>query len=285
MRTRAVSESCNILLPDCSGGTTGISEILKSDQLPDVAGLLAEGQINSDSLQIAEWLETGPPSGLEDAVVPLSSERRDLLLALLSLSAEQLAVRTLRDFVRDMAQRNDIDPWSIPPEIEAWIIEKAQTIELGEQADAALEKGIRLAARGYLEGAGRILKARLEAQALLELFRLEGERRRQHMRAISRRDRADGLQQIIQRLADADPDITEAELLRALRAMAGSGCIEFINDDEGKIEWHDELHPAGETPLSALKDRLCRAKKKARSHFALTPLARGVHAEMPARRS
>lgn len=82
-------------------------------------------------------------------------------------------------------------------------------------------------------------------------------------RAIARRPRLDGLGRIIRRIVAKQPTITEKALLgeleKLIRATIDGVTIEAITDNA--IEWIDNNKPARSTELSALKDRLSRAKK------------------------
>jgi hypothetical protein len=81
----------------------------------------------------------------------------------------------------------------------------------------------------------------------------------------SRKPRPDGLQVVINEIVAARPEIRQAELLNELRSRQGAGVIDYIDDAEQVIEWRDKNQPAGKSPISFLKDRLSRAKKKRRS--------------------
>jgi hypothetical protein len=79
-------------------------------------------------------------------------------------------------------------------------------------------------------------------------------------REASKQRRPNDLQKLIEDIAADLPTITAKQLLEELRKERGNGVIESINDDEGKIEWNNRTRVA-DTPISALKDRLYRAKK------------------------
>ncbi len=77
--------------------------------------------------------------------------------------------------------------------------------------------------------------------------------------------RPDGLQVLIDEIVANSPDIKPKQLLEELRRLESGDVIDNINDDEGTIEWRDENNPAGISPISGLKDRLSRAKRKTSS--------------------
>jgi hypothetical protein len=87
---------------------------------------------------------------------------------------------------------------------------------------------------------------------------------RRKQRAIAKKPRPDGLQVLIEEIVANNPKIKAAELLKALRSDQCSRVIESINDADGIIEWHDEKNQAGTSPISGLKDRLTRARKRSR---------------------
>lgn len=70
--------------------------------------------------------------------------------------------------------------------------------------------------------------------------------------------RPDDLQKIILNIVRENPAISENDLLRELHRQA-FGVISAIED--GQIEWDSHTGRARSTPVSALKDRLSRAKK------------------------
>jgi hypothetical protein len=89
---------------------------------------------------------------------------------------------------------------------------------------------------------------------------LERERQRER----GSKDRPDGLQRVIRAIVQKNPEIDESQLVEHLRSLARSNIegviVEAITDEV--VEWHDEKNPAEETPLSGLKHRLSRARKK-----------------------
>jgi hypothetical protein len=75
--------------------------------------------------------------------------------------------------------------------------------------------------------------------------------------------KTDALQQIILKIVEKKPSITQPELVEQLRAHQHDGVIDDIGDADISFRTHTgKLKTA---PLSGLKDRLSRAKKAIRS--------------------
>lgn len=89
-----------------------------------------------------------------------------------------------------------------------------------------------------------------------------------HNQCASEKDRTDALSALILEIVKEQPKIKRRELLKALEKHKGGGCIETI--DEGLIEWTDFDGIVDDLPISSLKDRLSRAKKKLKKNFART---------------
>lgn len=87
------------------------------------------------------------------------------------------------------------------------------------------------------------------------------ERREQRKRATQ--PRTDALQGLIIEMLQKHPGFKSSEVVEELNKLIGGGVIESIKD--GTIEWRDKAHPAGMTPLSAIKDRVSRARKQIKS--------------------
>jgi len=124
--------------------------------------------------------------------------------------------------------------------------------------DPLVAIGLGLALGGRLDLAGELFRSRLRSRLVVETMRLQVFQQRQ--REISRRDRPDGLQELLIELVRQQPDISTADALDALREAEGGSVIDHVSD--GMIEWRDENNPAGETPIRALPSRLTRARKK-----------------------
>ena len=69
------------------------------------------------------------------------------------------------------------------------------------------------------------------------------------------------LQKLIEKIVKKNSAITEKQLLDQLRAEIGQGLITDIT--QGQIEWCKPNGQIVDTPVTALKDRLTRAKKSA----------------------
>lgn len=85
----------------------------------------------------------------------------------------------------------------------------------------------------------------------------------QRLRRAASAPRPDRLQALIVEIVEKSPTITCPALLERLRQCAGDGVVEEIDDDE--IWFVDGKGKGEHTPISGLKDRLTRAKKKVRS--------------------
>lgn len=77
-----------------------------------------------------------------------------------------------------------------------------------------------------------------------------------------KRPRPDGLQRLIEEIVARHMKISLAALIAELHLHEHGAVIDTINEDEDVIEWHDEKHPGAAAPISGLKDRLSRAKKR-----------------------
>jgi hypothetical protein len=89
------------------------------------------------------------------------------------------------------------------------------------------------------------------------------------LRAQARRggqaEKSDALQQLIEQIAREDPKISGKALLRRLERDADGGVIEEVGRDSHAISFRQANGTLGKAPISGLKDRLSRAKRKARS--------------------
>lgn len=97
-----------------------------------------------------------------------------------------------------------------------------------------------------------------EAQKKLDAEVTRWDRKRQ--REIARRDRPDALQKLIIDIVIRNPDASKAEVLGALEGKCRCGVVEAFHED--LIEWTDSSGKARETPISAIKDRISRARRK-----------------------
>ena len=87
--------------------------------------------------------------------------------------------------------------------------------------------------------------------------------RGQMAKAAAQAPRTDALQEIIISVAEKNIDISVLNLTDKLRAMAGVGTIQDI--EEQTIYWTDKNGNTQTSPISGLKDRLTRARKKINS--------------------
>ena len=88
---------------------------------------------------------------------------------------------------------------------------------------------------------------------------------RNNNRAAAKNRRPDALQTLIEQILTKKPSLTAKEALEILRQHEGKEVIDSINDAENIIEWHDTKHPAGDSPITGLKDRINRARKTIKS--------------------
>jgi len=85
---------------------------------------------------------------------------------------------------------------------------------------------------------------------------MTGKERQKHKASRPRQDR---LGEIIEDIVKKNPNIKHPELVMEIEKLRGQGVIETVSDSE--IEWRDGEKTEG-APISGLKDRLSRAKKK-----------------------
>lgn len=78
----------------------------------------------------------------------------------------------------------------------------------------------------------------------------------------AKKSRTSALQRSIEDILEQDSDLTEVEVLARLRTVVGRGVIDAI--DEETIDWIDDRGRPRTTNISALKDRVSRAKRKIR---------------------
>lgn len=95
-----------------------------------------------------------------------------------------------------------------------------------------------------------------------EMQRAEMLRRKDNQRRGKQPKRVKAFTAIIQEIVRKNPSINTAGVLDALRAYAGSGVIERIDDAAEEIEWSDEHNPAEVVKFSSIKDYLLAARKK-----------------------
>jgi hypothetical protein len=108
-------------------------------------------------------------------------------------------------------------------------------------------------------------QALADAERALDLvWNNPGEAERSRMRMLSRRGgyalKTDALQTLIIAYFQEEPEIDQRKLWHYLKSEQGLGVIKFIDDQ--KIEFVDRNSKLKTAPVSGLKDRLFRAKKK-----------------------
>lgn len=157
--------------------------------------------------------------------------------------------------IEDLSRLVSLDGAALAQLVTAWMQPAAN-----EQSfdDPLMAIGLAFALEGNLFVAGELFRSRLRSRLVVETMRLQVFQQRQ--RDISRRDRPDGLQELLIELVRQQPDISSADALEALTMVERGPVIDFIGD--GMIEWRDVNNPAGETPIRALPSRLTRARKK-----------------------
>jgi hypothetical protein len=112
-----------------------------------------------------------------------------------------------------------------------------------------------------------------DAAQTMEEEEQEGKQKRAILAEFSRKGgrakKSDVLQRLIETIVARKPNITEAELLQKLKSEENSANFSVMDDpdleeDPKEISYVNNGRPK-DVPLSGLKDRLCRAKKKFRS--------------------
>jgi len=107
-------------------------------------------------------------------------------------------------------------------------------------------------------------------QALADAVYVKSVVRRQFGREGGKSRKADALQQIIERLVQRDPKLSERGLYYALRREMSGGTITRVDPESAGAQGGEICFVSGDgkaksAPLSGLKDRLSRAKKLART--------------------
>lgn len=78
-------------------------------------------------------------------------------------------------------------------------------------------------------------------------------------RRAARESRTDVLQELIMSITKEDPTMTWRDVVARMKKYDKKGVIETISDDT--IEWVDKNGKVKDTPISAIEDRVRRAKK------------------------
>lgn len=183
----------------------------------------------------------------------------------LELSDHDLGRFLLAWNIGEQAEERGIPVNQIPQEIAGAIVHQTLAMKASTARQAALMEVLRKAADGDFEGAGRFIREHLtdrivQAAALDEA--VTGKRRQ---RENAKKPRPDALQLLIESILSEHPGVTAAGLLVEMRKPEHGDVIDSIDDVDGVIEWRDENNPAGTAPISGLKDRLSRARKKTSS--------------------
>lgn len=149
---------------------------------------------------------------------------------------------------------------AIPEEFAEQVRQHVLTLESATAKDAALEKALHKAADGDFETAGKLLRELLQHGALhiAALDELKTGSRRQ--RSIARKSRPDALQSLILGIMKSKPGMKPRELLEVLREYEGGPVIDEITED--KIFFIQNGQGGKSAPISGLKDRMSRARKK-----------------------
>ena len=127
-------------------------------------------------------------------------------------------------------------------------------------ASVVWKEAIRLLKDGmYARGGGIIRRYILDNHRNMEMW-AEASTGRAKQKAKATRPRADALQKLIENIVENNVKVSNEQVLELLRSLSGKGVIECVT--ETHIEWTDKNHPAAETLITALKDRVSRAKKK-----------------------
>ena len=86
---------------------------------------------------------------------------------------------------------------------------------------------------------------------------------RERNRKAGKHPRQDALQKVIVQILDGEPEMTWKEVLREIEHRRGERVIDDVTDDA--IDWTNEKGIGKSSPVSGLKDRVSRAKKKVNS--------------------
>ena len=180
----------------------------------------------------------------------------------LKLSDSDLGRFVMAWHIGEQAEELGIPVNQIPHDVATAIVHQTLTMKVTTAKQAALVEVLRRAAEHDFEGAGKIMREFL-TDGIIHVAALDeavtGKRRQ---RENAKKSRADGLQILIEKIVSARPDVKPSNLVNELRTHIGGNVVESIDEAEGTIEWRDENNPAGTAPISGLKDRLSRARKK-----------------------
>ena len=185
---------------------------------------------------------------------------------LIALTDEQLGFAFWDYWLAVQAIARRIPLEQVTAEFQEQIRTYTFNIDADLPASVVFEKVLKFCAIGKFARAGRILRATLNDGAITQELIDELRTGKRRQRALAEKDRADPLAKLIAGIVNKTPDISEPDLRTALRAEQRHGVIDEIDDIEGAIWLVDKHGRGGESvPLSGLKDRLSRAKKKLKS--------------------
>jgi hypothetical protein len=181
------------------------------------------------------------------------------------LPDEELGKLILGLWIMDHAKTVGFDPSNVPLEAGRIIVQATQELPdehvIGTETDS-LFMAVRLAANGKFAAAGKKLKSHFQHRVLHEGALNEALHGKSRQRQNARMPRPDALQELIIAILKAKPGLTESQLLRELENNQWHGVIEEI---DGAVIIFNDKGRLKEAPISGLKDRISRARKKANS--------------------
>lgn len=181
-------------------------------------------------------------------------------VAALEKSDQELGVYLFGCYVGAVAQKHGILLDQITQEFVETVRQNVLNEETTTAENAALEKALHKAANGDVLTAGKIFREFMENGAIFRAALDEAATGRRRQRSNAKRLRTDPLQSLIQDIMMADPRIKSTELMDALRKHVGGPVIEEITEDE--IFFVRNGRGGNAAPISGLKDRMSRARKK-----------------------
>jgi len=181
----------------------------------------------------------------------------------LDLQDDKLGLHLLAWWIGFQAKRKGIPSNGVTEEIAEKIRLATLGMDVEDARHVALEKALRRVASGDAAGGGKLFRD-LMREGGFHLAALEeavtGERRQ---RANAKRPRPDALQILICEIVANEPEITVTELLAVLNKYPRGQVIDEITQDE--ICFVQDGHGGNSAPVSGLKDRLSRARKRIKS--------------------
>ena len=140
----------------------------------------------------------------------------------------------------------------------------ALDLDQNDVEGAILEKAAKFCVRCELIDAGVLIREFIERRIELSRAVDEATTGRQWRKRIAQQPRRDGLSQLIwERVQNTSGKITESELRTEIEVSLGCGVIDEVTED--KIYFINRDGTGGHSsPISALRGRLSRAKKKYR---------------------